>query len=429
LQITHLWLGKYVSFHDEVTLDDIARGLDRALRDLPGNQQQIQPFSCITHSTGGPVVRHWVDRFYGAKRLSDLPLKHLVMLAPANHGSALAVLGKERVGRIQAWFKGIEPGQQVLDWLSLGSKGQWKLNRNYLDYNYTANGFYPFVLTGQGIDRKFYDFLNNYLTEKGSDGVVRVAGASMNYRFFTLTQTETPIRPNSKTLRLEAAPLRQPQPVPLGVYRSYSHSGKDMGIMRSILSAQGDAQPVVRDILKCLQVTDTAGYQQQFNELEQQTATQQALDLKKDGRGRYAMLVIHVHDDQGRHFEKNDFDILLLTGADYQPRHMPDGFLKDKQMNALTHNLVFYIDCEKMAEIKNGRIGIRVTARPDKGFAYYRAAEYRSDGTDLHDVLVPNQTTYVDICLKRNVDVNVFRFDRGDVKRGSFKGVRPAEGT
>jgi len=51
------------------------------------------------------------------------------MLAPANHGSALAKLGKARVGRLKAWFNRIEPGQRILDWLSLGSEGQWQLNK------------------------------------------------------------------------------------------------------------------------------------------------------------------------------------------------------------------------------------------------------------------------------------------------------------
>ena len=91
--------------------------MDSALRHMPGNQSRIQEFSCITHSTGGPVVREWVDRFYGARKLRELPLKHLVMLAPANHGSALAVLGKQRLSRMKSWFQGVEPGQKVLDWL------------------------------------------------------------------------------------------------------------------------------------------------------------------------------------------------------------------------------------------------------------------------------------------------------------------------
>lgn len=425
LEIQHVWLGKYVSFHDEVTLDDIARGLDRALRGLSGNENAIQPFSCITHSTGGSLVRHWVDCFYGAAGLAALPLKHLVMLAPANHGSSLAVLGKERVGRIQAWFNGVEPGQRVLDWLSLGSSGQWQLNGNYLKYDYIAHNFYPFVLIGQGIDRKFYDFLNNYLTEPGSDGVVRVAGANLNYRLFSLTQGEQVIRKQPLTRALAPAPVKTPQPVPLGVYRDYSHSGKNMGIMCSIKAAQGDEQPVVADILKCLQVESGAAYQHRFAGLQQFTESQQQLDIAKNGRGRYAMLVFHVHDDQGHSFSRDDFEILLLTGARYRPHQMPDGFLKDKQMNDKTHNLVFYIDCEKMQQIDDGRFGIRVTARPASGFAYYCVGEYRSDGTNLSDVLVPNQTTYVDICLRRNVAVNVFRFDRGDGQRGSFKGVTP----
>ncbi len=131
LEVQHLYLGKYVSFHDEVTLDDIARALNRALRDLPGNDGEIEEFSCITHSTGGPVVRYWVDRYYGTRELESCPLQHLVMLAPANHGAALAVLGKERVSRIKSWFSGVEPGQRVLDWLSLGSEGQWSLNHNF----------------------------------------------------------------------------------------------------------------------------------------------------------------------------------------------------------------------------------------------------------------------------------------------------------
>jgi len=198
--------------------------------------------------------------------------------------------------------------------------------------------------------------------------------------------------------------------------------------MFSIKQAEGDRQPVVRDILKSLQVEDNNAYQQRFEDLKKLTEEQQTLDIKEKQRGRYAMLVFHVKDDQGSNFERDDFENLLLTGADYQPRRMPDGFLKDKQMNATTHNLVLYIDCEKIAKIKDGRFGIRVTARPAKGFAYYAAGEYHSDGVKLSDVLVANQTTYVDVYLKRNVDKNVFRFDRGDVKRGSFKKLKPVGG-
>ena len=114
VQMKDVFLGRYISFRDEVTVDDIVLAMEHAVRtDLKG----VKRFSCITHSTGGPLVRRWVDAYYGPKRLNECPLDHLIMLAPANHGSALAILGKSRIGGIKSWFQGVEPGQGILDWL------------------------------------------------------------------------------------------------------------------------------------------------------------------------------------------------------------------------------------------------------------------------------------------------------------------------
>ncbi len=407
LNIQHIYLGRYISFHDEVTMDDIARAMDRALRDLPGNNDDyIAPFSCITHSTGGPVVRGWVDRFYGAAKLKALPMVHLVMLAPANHGSALAVLGKARVGRIKAWFSGIEPGQRVLDWLSLGSDGQWELNHTWLDYDMDATTFYPFVLIGQGIDRGLLDYLNSYLKEKGSDGVIRVAGANMNYRCFSLVQTwDDVVRKRPRTLRLVPdLGVRPTQPTALRVYRQYSHSGKKMGIMRSIGPDNTDT-PVVQDILKCLLVDSRNAYQTRATELARDT------EKAQEGSDRYCMLVFNVRDDQGEPIGRDDYDLLLLAGNQYQPQMLPKGFFMDRQMNNNTGRLIYYLNSNKMREIKHGKFGLRVVARPAKGFSYYVAAEFRSDGIPVERILAPNQTTYVDIVLNRFVDKNVFRFN------------------
>ncbi len=422
LDIRHVYLGRYVSFHDEVTLDDIARALGQALRDLPGNgPDRIAPFSCVTHSTGGPVVRHWIDREYGAGGLDRLPLRHLVMLAPANHGSALARLGKARVGRIKAWFQGVEPGQRVLDWLCLGSDGQWALNGRWTDYAPGSHGFYPFVLTGQGIDRSFYDFLNSYLVEKGSDGVVRVCGANLNGRHLALVQSPTRlVRKRPPTHALEpAGPVRAARPAPLGVYAGRSHSGRKMGIMRSV--GPGDADdPVVRDILACLAVDGPAAYARRAKDLAALTAREQR------GSPRYAMVVFQVGDDQGGRLAAGDYDVLFLAGPRYLPHRMPDGFLKDRQMNDRTGRLVFYLDVEKMGRIPGGRFGIRVAARPDHGFACYRPAEFRSGGVPVDAVIAPNETTYVDVCLHRFVDENVFRFDPASGGPKSFKGLKPS---
>ena len=425
LHIQHIYLGRYISFNDNVTMDDIARAMDRALRDLPGNTDtHIAPFSCITHSTGGPVVRTWMDRFYGAKKLNALPLKHLVMLAPANHGSTLAVLGKARVGRLKAWFSGVEPGQRVLDWLSLGSEGQWDLNHTWLDYDMTNTAFYPFVLTGQGIDNKFYDFINSYLVEKGSDGVVRVAGANMNCCWVSLVQSlDDEIRKQPRTLGLKLAKaggIRHPQPVPLRVYNQYSHTGKTMGIMGSIGPLDTGA-PVVQDILSCFQVDSQQAYATQLKRLNDETQKEQ-----KDG-DQYCMLVFNVRDDQGEQIAQGDYDLLLLAGSRYQPDKLPKGFFLDRQMNTNTGRLVYYLDAGKMLDIvKKGQFGFRVVARPTKGFSYYAAAEFRPSKEEIQKILMPNRTIYVDIMLHRFVDKNVFRFGPATDKPINFKGVKPS---
>jgi len=422
LQIKHIYLGRYISFHDHVSMDDISRAMDTALRDLPGNNSSnISQFSCITHSTGGPIVRNWANRYYGENGLANMPLKHLVMLAPANHGSSLAVLGKARVGRIKSWFKGVEPGQKILDWLCLGSDGQWQLNQRYLDYNYSQQKFYPFVLTGQGIDNKFYDFLNSYLVEKGSDGVVRVAGANMNYRYFSLTQSSRHvIRKKPLTYKLLAdGNVRMPAQVPLGVYANYSHSGTDMGIMKSIKSDNVNSE-IINDILKCLLVDSTESYENRANELRQISYAQQSNGTK------YCMLVFNIRDDQGNKIGKDDYDLYLLAGKNYRPQLLPEGFFKDRQMNDQSGRLVYYLDAEKMSELKDGKFGIRVVVRPSGGFSYYCAAEYQSDGVTAQSILAANETTYVDIKIHRFVDENVFRFDSAENKPEKFSGIKPS---
>ncbi len=429
LDISHIHLGKYVSFHDEVTLDDIAIAFQHALKELPHNKNRIEEFSCITHSTGGPAVRHWVDKYYGARKLKNLPLNHLVMLAPANHGSSLAVLGKQRVGRIKAWFSGVEPGQRVLDWLALGSEGQWSLNESWLSYRPAKHSFYPFVLTGQGIDREAYDFINSYLTESGSDGVVRVAGANMNYRYLHLAQTAEPIEPDSKVMKLAAnkRPVRSSAKVPLGVFHNFSHSGVDYGIMAIKPRLAGHAR-IVSEVLDCLAVKSTPEFENRNKALVALTETEQALEPegKSKAIGRYSMLVFRIRDDQGGVICADDFEIYLLAGPGYQKDDLPAGFFVDRQLNKASNSLVYYVNADKMAEVKQGFFGLQVVVRPQKGFVSFAAGEFRSDGIDVNKVFAPNETTYIDITMSRKVDKNVFRFVDAGVKSQSFKKLRPS---
>lgn len=428
LSIDHIHLGKYISFDDDVTMDDIARALDFALRELAAPGEDIAEFSCITHSTGGPVVRYWLERFYGAAGLSRSPLRHLVMLAPANHGSSLAIIGKQRIGRLKAWFNDVEPGQQVLDWLVLGSDGQQQLNEAFLRYKPGRGAFYPFVITGQGIDTSFYDFLNSYLVENGSDGVIRVAGANLNYRYLNLLQSDQPVdgAPQGTRLLPPKQAVRVAPRTPLAVLHDASHSGRKMGIL-SAGKKREVHQRTVSSVVDCLLVNDASAYQQLAKSFAQLSREQQQLTPKGKDQpiDRYSMLVVRVSDQFGTPIASGDFDVLLLGGPDYQPDQLPKGFFVDRQLNPNSHALVYYLNADRMKALQNG-FGLRAVVRPESGFAYFDHAEFRSEGLAVDKVFAPNETTYVNITMQRRVDKNVFRFSPAKGKAENFKRTRPS---
>lgn len=416
LSVTHLFLGKYVSFADEVRVDDIARGMQQALAEevLP-KLETGERFACVTHSTGAPVVRKWVDLYHRAN-LAKCPLSHLIMLAPANHGSALAQLGKARLSRLRSFVQGIEPGVGVLNWLELGSDESWELNASWLDYDFVDGGLYPFVLTGQRIDRHFYDNLNSYTGEPGSDGVVRVAAANMNFGLVRLVQT-------GSTLKIEKE--RPAGKSGLGVLPGLSHVGEEMGIMASVKPDDDGQHPTVKWVLRCLGVNSATGYGKAVKELEALTAqTQEDERVEKVKKlfvfertfetHTYCMMVFRIIDDRG--FPLVDYDVLFTAGPSYDPNHLPPGFFVDRQRNNLNPGkLTYYVDYDVMIAglqkpALEGRLGFRIVGRPGiGGFAYYVPLEYKGKLSELRRFFEPNRTLMIEVVLERHVDAGVFR--------------------
>lgn len=416
----NIYLGHYISFNDTVTVDDIARAFDHAVRDeIADKLQNGARFACITHSTGGPVVRKWMDLYY-KNNLAKCPLSHLIMLAPANHGSALAQLGKSRLGRIKSFFEGIEPGQQVLDWLELGSDMSWQLNESWLDYECTAQGIYSFVLTGQTIDRQLYDAVNSYTGEAGSDGVVRVTSANMNYSLLQLHQA------GNNGENLVVAKMRRSKPMAFGVLPGRSHSGKKMGIIRSITMANASTHPTAVWVLKCLQVRNPNSYNTLAKELEQLTQDTQnkeqiehvkTLIYKREYiTNRHSMIIFRFIDDRGNHLD--DYDLYLTAGPQYSEDALPKGFFADRQQNQ--HNqgkLTYFLDYDIMEAGINtpkmqGNLGFRLRAHPeasDQALAYYRLLDFHSSLANIHKIIHPNETVMVEIMLQRRVDKAVSR--------------------
>lgn len=459
VHIEDIFLGRYISFSDEVRLNDISKALETAI------QQQILSvnpgrgrFVCITHSTGGPVVRNWWYNFYRSGS-EVCPISHLIMLAPANHGSSLAQLGKSKLSRIKSWFDGVEPGQGVLDWLELGSTEAWELNKSWIyedRANILRNGFFPFVLTGQSIDRKLYDHLNSYTGEIGSDGVVRVASANLNSVYLKLTQP-LPVSTNGKAALndFEISDFTEAPKTALRIVTNKSHSGDSMGILKSVKESIEDhnSDETINAVFNCINVQNAEAYNNLCNVFEAETANvQQNLKVEKEKfllgkrvyiHDRYCMLIFRVRDSEG--YALTNFDLLLTAGDKDDPDFLPTGFFADRQCNRVNKSTITYFlnydimaGCGEVTD-ENGevlraaqpgidKLGMIIYPRPEEGFIRYAPCRIKASKELFEKVLKPNSTTMIDICLKRLVSTEVFRFEalEGEKKPSkNFKNTKP----
>lgn len=343
----------------------------------------------------------------------------------------------------------------MLDWLELGSPESWKLNLTWILESaklMKAGNTFPFVLTGQSIDHKLYDHVNSYTGEIGSDGVVRVAAASLNANYLRLQQeaphwdpdAEDWIAPELKLLQsVDAAPTA------LAILPGVSHSGTDMGILASV-RADGRPHPTVKAVLECLKVGDRAGYEalrNSFDAFSEQTQAQERIEV--DDRfflpdvtrihDKKTMLVIRVHDENG--WPIFDFD-LLLTGENGDPNKLPQDFLDDRQKNRRDGStLTFFLNHDILdgcPEVRRGdkfvrpaqtglnEFGIRVVPRPSAGFVHYLPCELRATRAMHAKALRANNTTLVDIVMRRVVRANTFGLTR-DLAPKDFTKTDPGD--
>jgi len=432
IDIRNVWLSKYISFHNEVRVEDIARAFEAAMRRELGDALGTRRIAVVTHSTGGPVVRDWMQRYYLAKR-KRVPVSHLVMLAPANFGSPLAQLGRSRLARLKTWFNGVEPGMGVLDWLELASPESLALNFAWQQAapQLAKQGVYSFVLTGASIDHQLYDFVNSYTGEQDSDGVVRVANANLDFRHLVLRQA-APARSASKILDLDIAEESSLDGIPLAILEGRSHSGERMGILRSIRD-RNDEHPTVEALLACLQVNSARDYRAQRQAFEEQNkrVLEEARVEVRELPGPFdrtrikdpcSQVIFRVRDHEG-HAVK-DFEILLTADGD-DPDRLPPGFFVDRQKNhRQPANLTYYLNAARLlgdAPVAHGGeilreallpaegLGLCIQPYPVEGFVHYLPGRLRVSRDVLLQMIVPHRTTVVDIELHRVVHEGTFR--------------------
>ena len=198
IQVESLNVGNYISLNNDITIEDISEGLERAIS-LTKLCDEAE-FDAIVHSTGMLVVRAWLAHQKIApsenKRLKRL--KHLIGVAPATWGSPQAHKGRSWLGALVKGNKTPGPdflnaGDQVLDGLELGSKFTWDLAH--------ADLLGPVPYFGTGSDTPYvavfigntpYTGIASVANDPGTDGTVRWSGCGLNTRKITLDLTETP---------------------------------------------------------------------------------------------------------------------------------------------------------------------------------------------------------------------------------------------
>ncbi len=404
--IKDVYLSKYVTLDDDLTLDDIVKAFQAALADVYGPQLGKKKFACVTHSTGGLVARGWIETYY-AGRMRDLPISHLIMLAPPNNGSRLASLGKSRLSRLRSLW-GVEPGVRVLDGLELGSDFQWKLNSIWMDQAlHSAPRFFPVVITGQWIDRKHWDVIVPATYERGSDVVVRAASANLNMQRFSFD-------PGRKVKRASI------DGVPYLVTPQTSHSDERYGVMGGV-PARGD-HPVLSAVVHVLGVEDRKGYNALLADFAKRTEDLQRQDKFYDGShlNRYFQVVFRVLDNMGNRLHDYAIELIDASGRGDQ---LPSGFFADQHKNeADPEFFVFYLNFDRISEVKGGKLGFRVQSVAHSPLVRYEDVVFEGALSQIGNFVRPNQTTLVEVVLKRRLNKNVFRLTK-DLSVQKIKGV------
>jgi hypothetical protein len=198
IEVKLLNVGNYISLNNEITIEDIAEGMQRAI-DLT-ELNTSEEFDAIVHSTGMLVMRAWLahQKIAPGKNQRLKQLKHLIGLAPATWGSPQAHKGRTWLGALVKGNKTPGPdflnaGNLVLDGLELGSRFTWDLAH--------ADLLGPVPYFGTGPDTPYvavfigntpYKGIASVANDPGTDGTVRWSGCGLNTRKITLDLTKTP---------------------------------------------------------------------------------------------------------------------------------------------------------------------------------------------------------------------------------------------
>lgn len=449
--VVEINLSRYITLEDGVTIDDIARAFDRALKiNFPHLLQK--PFHIVIHSTGALVVRNWL-RLFSPK---PSPLANLIYLAGANFGSGWGHIGR---GQLAKWARlvfegGAERGLQILDALELGSEATLDLHLHFLaegnamvaDY-----GVREAVITGTQADVKWFAAPIRYAKEDGADGVVRVSGSNVNFHYvcFEPTAEAREIswrelqRQNDRNLAREGErkqyyqvkkgshPGEEGRPrVPVAIPFRCAHTGDDMGV---VVGSRPRVQ-VLRLVRAALEATP-ATWPALVELFQNETKTTYERAIKEEGpdwwqkwmndpRAQYdphAQVIFRVRDQHGapvRHYD------IFFESRQRTVRARPiQTLFEDKHVNDKSPNVIlFYLRTDAFVNKSAGWksrfdevdiCSLEITAvEPQTGDILYLPFRLELEGGQLREWVQGHHTTVFDVELLRLPSGNVFQMVR-----------------
>lgn len=320
---TDVFLGNYATMRDAVTFDDLAVGLQNRIEEMKtalSQQFSLAPFSLdlIVHSTGGPVVRHWLNYYLNDVCNGDLekcPVRSIIMLAPANFGSRLAAQGKSALAKL---FKGgvangFQTGANILDGLELGSPALWRMAHRDL---FASRSIYPcvpekgpfvYIFSGTGTYGDLKGLVAVGANEDGSDGTIRASSASMDS--VKITASYTGAKPDVQAIR------QQNSPYAFRLVPGVNHSEI---VPRD---ANDDQHPMYPLILKCLAINTSAAYRdlsQVFDDFNQEFYKQQSSAPEGAKVGAYQQFIMHVVDELNNDVEDYQINLNVIDDSIHQ---------------------------------------------------------------------------------------------------------------
>ncbi len=391
-----IFLGRYVSLDDEVTIEDLARALHGALVGTLGETPWRSPFHIVTHSTGALVVKEWIFRHYRGRFSRNRPLKNVVFLAGPHFGSRLAHHGRSMLAHA---VLGGDTGKKILAALELGSPFSWADNGAWLDPStWRARGIRPFCLAGDRVKRdpfKAAIFPAGY--EKGSDMVVRVPSANLNFRRYRL---------DGRIGKLEKS--GEIAGVPFAALWRYTHSGSASGIMNSVTRAANPANERWRNLkllLACLKVKSPADLDGVVKLLASATKETRAK------RTAFAQLDLKLVDEDGKPISDYAAALGFLDGG----RLKASRTVVHVHKNELAPNhLTLFLDLSRFAPQNTYVMKLSCDSGTELCSYEPNPVVVNIRGVELKEFLVADRTTQVEVVMGRTPSSRLFLLNRGD---------------